>query len=265
MNKKDNVFVRLIKCIYDIKSYPKYIVDGVGKALLYAVLFTFIIGGVKGAVTTYEVNKSINQTVQTLKEDKYEFEIKNGTLELKSSPVKFDDNNALLYFDKEKTLQDVDDLKSLTVNADVYVLMLKDGVYLNSNSQSIPDGQSIKYSELLIDGNEKIDNEYIINLLNSLKSIIFFMIIIISIISTFIWYVVMSALIAVFSLLISRLLRLNLRFSHIFSLSMYTGTFPNVLITILFLFVPTVPLDTAAIIGTLLLNYVVLKNIRSTV
>ena len=91
------------------------------------------------------------------------------------------------------------------------------------------------------------------------------MIIIISIISTFIWYVVMSALIAVFSLLISRLLRLNLRFSHIFSLSMYTGTFPNVLITILFLFVPTVPLDTAAIIGTLLLNYVVLKNIRSTV
>lgn len=265
MNKRDNVFVKLIKCMYDIKSYPKYFVDGAGKALLYAAIFTIIIGGVKGAATTYEVNKSINQTIQTLKEDKYEFEIKNGILELKSSPVKFDDNNALLYLDKEKTLQDIDDLKSLTVNADVYVLMLKDGIYLNSNSQSVPAGQSVKYSELPIEGDEKIDNGYIIDMLNSLKSIIIFMIITISIISTFIWYVVMSALISVFSLLISRLLRLNLRFSQIFSLSMYTGTLPNALITIFFLFVPTVSLDTAATVGTLLLNYVVLKNIRNTV
>lgn len=261
MNKKDNIFLRLIRCSYDIKSLQRYIFDGIGRAILYAALLIFILGGVKGIAATYEFNKSTRDIINTLNEDKYEFTIQDGVLSLNTSPLKFDNNGVFIYFDKDKTLDEADDLKSLTANADTYVLVLKDGICLNP-IEGMSSEEKIKYTELSVNSNEKISNKNIIDMINFFKPVIIIMTVVMIIVSSIVSYLILGMIISGLTLLLSAILGIKLNFSEAFSLSMYTGTLPNILITLFSIFAPAVTFDVAVIVGTVLLNYVVLRNME---
>ena len=70
--------------------------------------------------------------VEKLEDDNYQFKIKDGVMDIATSPVKIENNNTLVYIDKDTTMAQSNNLRSMTVNADVYILILKDG---DSNSR----------------------------------------------------------------------------------------------------------------------------------
>ena len=48
MNSKTNVFVKLVKSTYNLKEFPKYMKEGIGRAIFYILILSLVVGGVKG-------------------------------------------------------------------------------------------------------------------------------------------------------------------------------------------------------------------------
>ena len=46
--KKDNFFVKLKNNIYNMSTFQKYVKDGFLSAILYALILSLILGGIKG-------------------------------------------------------------------------------------------------------------------------------------------------------------------------------------------------------------------------
>ena len=262
MTSKTNVFVKLIKSIYSVREFPKYMKEGKGRAVFYILILCIIIGGAKGIADVVNINLAANKTIENLKEDQYQFKVKDGVMDIETSPVKIDDNNTLVYIDKDTTLAEVANLRSITVNSDVYVLILKDGVVANTNSTQQSELTQMKttYEEMGI--KEEINNEFVINGINSFKILIYFIVMIVSIVEAFITYLIITLFISVFSMISNRLLKLNLKLGELFSLVAYVGTLPNILITILGIIIPTVLFSTAGIVGTVVYTGLILNNMR---
>ena len=46
--KDKSFFEKFKNSIYNIREFPNYIREGVGKAILYALILSIIVGGIKG-------------------------------------------------------------------------------------------------------------------------------------------------------------------------------------------------------------------------
>lgn len=262
MTNKTNVFVKLIKSTYDVRELPKYMKEGTGRAIFYILILCLIIGGARGIADSVNINLAANETIENLKEDRYQFKVKEGVLDIETSPVKMDSNNTLIYIDKDTTLAEADNLRSMTVNSDIYVLILKDGVVANTSSTKQNELTQVKstYEQLGIKG--EINNDSIINIIKSFKILIYFIVIVVSIVHAFITYLITTLFISVFSMISNRLLKLNLKLGELFSLVAYVGTLPNILITILSIIIPTVLFSTAGIVGTVVYTGLILNIIK---
>ena len=82
------------------------------------------------------------------------------------------------------------------------------------------------------------------------------------IVKEFILWITASIFIAILSIIPSRLLKVNLGFNELTSLSIYAYTLPNVIVLILNILIPDVAFDTAIMVGTLAYNYLILRNIK---
>ena len=235
--------------------------EGKGRAVFYILILCLIIGGAKGIADVVNINLSANETIEKLKEDKYQFKIKDGVMDIKTSPVKIDDNNTLVYIDKDTTLAEADNLRSMTINSDVYILILKDGVIVNSTEYSGLPEMKTPYKEIGMN-EEEINNEFVINAINSFKILIYFIVMVVSIVQAFITYLITTLFISVFSMISNRLLKLNLKLGELFSLVAYVGTLPNILITIIGIIIPTVLFSTAGIVGTVVYTGLILNNMK---
>lgn len=260
MTSKTNVFVKLIKSIYSVREFPKYMKEGKGRAVFYILILCIIIGGAKGIADVVNINLVANETIEKLKEDQYQFKIKDGVMDIKTSPEKIDDNSTLVYIDKDITLAEADNLRSMTINSDVYILILKDGIIVNSTEYSGLSEMKTPYKEMGI--KEEINNAVVINGINSFKILIYFIVMIVSIVEAFITYLLITLFISVFSMISNRLLKLNLKLGELFSLVAYVGTLPNILITILGIIIPTVLFSTAGIVGTVVYTGLILNNMK---
>ena len=258
--KNKSFFEKFKNSIYNIREFPNYIREGVGKAILYALILSIIVGGIKGITTTFSLNKDINLAIQTLEDDKYKFKIENGTLDLVTSPLKIDDGNTLIYLDENKDISQSEELKNITVHVDSYILILKDGIV--TNSEVMLGFSQAKYSDFL--GDMIITNDNIVETLRLSSKFIYAIIPIITILETFIT-LIMDALIAAMLLLTNFIFKLGLRFSQLFSLAIYTSTLPAILILILNVIVPNVYLDSVRVLGTFLYSFIVLRNMRSEI
>lgn len=257
--KKDNVFKQLKNSIYNIKKMAIYSRQGVGRAILYALLFCAILGIGKATIISISLNSSINQIENLLEREKYNFKIANDKLEIKASPIKEELSGILVYIDDEKKLDEVKDLKKIMVNSDIYILILEDGIIINSNSSDYSLGKTeLKYSELLID---EITNESLISALGFTKVILIIGTFFSSMLITFLYYLFNAVFIAVFIMLISSMYKVNLKYSESYSVVMYAATLPNILVFIFNIFMPTVYFSTVSIIGTILISVIIIKEI----
>jgi hypothetical protein len=233
--------------------------EGIGRAIFYILILSLIVGGAKGIANVVKVNLSANETIEKLKDEKYQFKIKDDVMDIATSPVKIENDNTIVYIDKDITLEQAKNLKSMIVNSDVYILILKDGIVSNASSTEMKNS----YRDLgLSQMDEEINNQYVINLITNLKNPIYLLIIIMTIIKIFIGYLITTLLIATFSIISSKLLNLNLRLGELFSLVAYIGTLPNILITILGIIMPTVVFSTAGIVGTAVYTGLIINTMK---
>ncbi|MBS5986266.1 DUF1189 family protein [Clostridium sp.] len=259
--KNKSFFEKFKNSIYNIREFPNYIREGVGKAILYALILSIILGGIKGITTTFTLNKDINLAIQTLEDDKYKFKIENGTLDLVTSPLKIENGSTLIYLDENKDISQSEELKNITVHLDSYILILKDGIV--TNSEVMLGFSQAKYSDFL--GGMIITNDNIVETLRLSSKFIYVIIPIITILETFMTLIMDALIIGIMLLLTNFIFKLGLRFSQLFSLAIYAATLPAILILILNIIVPNVYLDSVRVLGTFLYSFIVLRNMRSEI
>lgn len=265
MKNKTNIFKKFINSIYNLDEFPKYIRDGVGKAVLYALLLSIFLGGIKGITGVIDINSSINEAIETISEEKNKFLISNNELDLESSPIKIENRGVLFYADENVKISEVSSLKSMTVHEDINFLMLKDGLYIETNSSSIEtsvDNVELYYSDL--DLGDGISNLDVIDNIESVKPMLSTGIIIFYMIEEFLEYMMSAFLIALLTVIPIKLLGVNFGLSNVFSLVIYAYTLPNLLVLILSIIFPGILFDTAGMVGAMVYTYLAIKNIKQS-
>ena len=158
-----------------------------------------------------------------LKQDEVQFEMKNGILDFKTSPIKDEEGQALLYIDTNKGIEELDALRSITVHKEIVTVLLKDGFMIKNGSEDV----RYKYSDL---GLDKIDfnNDFLITALEKVD-IVKYIIIPIMIIVNFIQLIIYSLLISLVGVLSNLIANRKLEYGKLFNLSLYAVTLPAII------------------------------------
>lgn len=264
MESKTGILKRFINSIYNLDEFPKYVTYGVGKAILYALILSLFIGGIKGTVKFINVNSYMDEVCSIIDEDEYRFKISDNHLELENSPVIFENNKMLFYADENVTMDEINDLRKMTVNEDINFLALKDGLFIKTNGDYDNIGDmNVYYSDMSI-GNQ-ITNSDIISLIKSSKPMLGIVIIGSYIFQDFFMYILSAFFIAVLTIIPSKLSGVNYRLANLFSLVIYAYTLPNLLVLILNIIFPDILFDTAGMIGAMVYTYLAIRNIRKQI
>ncbi|MBN1050474.1 MULTISPECIES: DUF1189 domain-containing protein [Clostridium] len=256
MNKTDNFFKKFINCIYNLKAlitYPKY---GIWKAILYVLLMSIILGGIRGITIGYKIDRELSNLSTMLQEDKYKFNIVDGVLHTENSPLKIEETSSLIYIDENKSLNEIDDLRDITVHNDNNILFLKDGVSLEAGMYK----QQAHYKELI--GDSKLDNGILFGELSYVLKIIVAIVILYTILFTFINTLINCLFVTAFASFSLIIMKVFMKYSILYSLSLYACTLPFIFQIILQSIFPNINLDTMFIVGTLVYVIFILKYIK---
>lgn len=251
MKDKTNFFKKFITSIYDLNAFSKYAKEGLLMSIIYVLLITMILGGIKGIFTGYGLNKEMSRINDELKSNKYSIE--DGVLNINNSPIKFEEENMLVYVDKNISMDKEDSIRSITMQDDVSILILKDGIVVNNSINKY----KIAYS------NEIVGSLSMMNSINLLKEIIIITACMITIVTTFFKVLINCLIVVAFASLITVFMKMVVKYSALYSLALYAATLPLIIQTILEIIDPNVNLDTVFIIGTLTYVILILNYIKS--
>lgn len=256
--EKTNLFIKFYNNLFNIKTFPKYIKEGLGRAILYAFLLNIFFGVFQGVLLSIDFNKNIETTKEYLLKDEYGFKLENGILEIKTNPIKINDGNTLIYVDSTKQLSEKEELRSISVHSDMSMLILKDGIIVTTLSGE----QSILYKDIL---NGTISNKDIIDSMGYVQKAVPVFIIVITIIFSFFDYLINSVIIAAFAMITNFMMGLRIKFSAMLSLSIYASTLPSLLILIISSVIKNVYFNQAILVGSLVYVILILRNIRKEI
>lgn len=258
MKDKTNFFKKFITSIYDLRVFSKYAKEGLLSAIIYILLLTLILGGIKGIFTGCMLNNQISRIYQELNSDKYRLSIENGILNINESPVKFEEKNGIVYIDKDISINEVKSLRSITVNEDLSILFLKDGIVVKNSM----DEYKIFYDML----NElTFFGVPVTNDINVFQITIFVLVMIIVIITTFLLLLINCLIVVAFASLATIFMKMVVKYSAMYSLTLYAATLPLIIQTILGIINPNIDFDTIFIIGTLLYVILILNYIKTEI
>lgn len=258
--KKDNLFKRFKYSIYDMKRMAIYCKEGFGRALLYTLLLCVFLGLIKSIYSGIIINKDFNNINELLSQEKYNFEIRNGELDIKTSPIKEEKSGILIYVNDEVTLDKKSELNNIIVNSDFYIIVLKDGIEIGSNSDVYPAMPStMSYSDF---GLNNVSNKELIASLSFTRILLIIMNTGITMVFTFMNYLFNAVIVALFSLLSAALLRIRIRYGQILSLVLYAATLPSILVLIFSFISPSVYFESVGIVGTLLYTVLILRDMK---
>ena len=213
------------KFIFSInpKKYVYLNKEKLSKAFLYVLLLSVIIGlvqGVMGAVLISGIEKT---TKMILEEDEVQFEMKDGVLDFKNSPLKEEEGQALLYIDTNKDIDDLDSLRSITVHKDTVTVLLRDGFMVKSGSESITQ----KYSDLGLDL-INFNNDFVISIIEKLD-IVKYIIIPIMIVVNFVQLLMYALFISLMGILSNLISNRKMSYNRVFNLALYSVTLPTII------------------------------------
>ena len=213
------------KFIFSInpKKYVYLNKEKLSKAFLYVLLLSVIIGlvqGVMGAVLISGIEKT---TKMILEEDEVQFEMKDGVLDFKNSPLKEEEGQALLYIDTNKDIDDLDSLRSITVHKDTVTVLLRDGFMVKSGSESVTQ----KYSDLGLDL-INFNNDFVISIIEKLD-IVKYIIIPIMIVVNFVQLLMYSLFISLMGILSNLISNRKMSYNRVFNLALYSVTLPTII------------------------------------
>ncbi|MFR1823947.1 MAG: DUF1189 family protein [Clostridium saudiense] len=213
------------KFIFSInpKKYVYLNKEKLSKAFLYVLLLSVIIGlvqGVMGAVLISGIEKT---TKMILEEDEVQFEMKDGVLDFKNSPLKEEEGQALLYIDTNKDIDDLDSLRSITVHKDTVTVLLRDGFMVKSGSESVTQ----KYSDLGLDL-INFNNDFVISIIEKLD-IVKYIIISIMIVVNFVQLLMYALFISLMGILSNLISNRKMSYNRVFNLALYSVTLPTII------------------------------------
>lgn len=213
------------KFIFSInpKKYVYLNKEKLSKAFLYVLLLSVIIGlvqGVMGAVLISGIEKT---TKMILEEDEVQFEMKDGVLDFKNSPLKEEEGQALLYIDTNKDIDDLDSLRSITVHKDTVTVLLRDGFMVKSGSESVTQ----KYSDLGLDL-INFNNNFVISIIEKFD-IVKYIIIPIMIVVNFVQLLMYALFISLMGILSNLISNRKMSYNRVFNLALYSVTLPTII------------------------------------
>ena len=213
------------KFIFSInpKKYVYLNKEKLSKAFLYVLLLSVIIGlvqGVMGAVLISGIEKT---TKMILEEDEVQFEMKDGVLDFKNSPLKEEEGQALLYIDTNKDIDDLDSLRSITVHKDTVTVLLRDGFMVKSGSESVTQ----KYSDLGLDL-INFNNDFVISIIEKFD-IVKYIIIPIMIVVNFVQLLMYASFISLMGILSNLISNRKMSYNRVFNLALYSVTLPTII------------------------------------
>ena len=213
------------KFIFSInpKKYVYLNKEKLSKAFLYVLLLSVIIGlvqGVMGAVLISGIEKT---TKMILEEDEVQFEMKDGVLDFKNSPLKEEEGQALLYIHTNKDIDDLDSLRSITVHKDTVTVLLRDGFMVKSGSESVTQ----KYSDLGLDL-INFNNDFVISIIEKFD-IVKYIIIPIMIVVNFVQLLMYALFISLMGILSNLISNRKMSYNRVFNLALYSVTLPTII------------------------------------
>lgn len=253
------IFYKIKSCLYNIKEIINFSKEGLGKAIIYALVLCTFIGTSKGIIYCINVNSSINVLIEKITQE--ELSIIDGELNIKTPSVNEESNGILFYMDDNIKLDEYENLKNIYINSDQFILLLKDGIVINYNLLNKQTIGQKSYKDLGIDN---IDNKFAKSSLENSKILVFPTLIISSIFDSFVNYLMDSVVITLLSLLNIYILKLKISFKKALSLVIYASTLPSVIVMLLNMVSPRTSFSTASLIGTMLVTYIIINVIKKS-
>lgn len=222
---KENIgFLDKVKIsIYNIGRYKDLLKLNVFHALVYSILLSLIVGSISGMMKFASITTVQNSMKQIMTSDEFQFEIKDGILDFKNSPIKREAGKFLVLIDTDKSLEEVEKLRKVVVHKDVSVSILMDGISYRAYGEEF----SFKYSDFPILFNN-INNETIlksVNIMGVLKYFIFVFIIL----YTYIVLLFNSLILSLVGLILSKVNNININYGDIFKICIYSMTLPTLI------------------------------------
>lgn len=226
MKEKINMIDRF-KWSLNPKKYIYLAKDKLGKAFLYLLILATIFGLFQGITIIRTIGIVEDVISKVYKDGKLNFEMKNGLLDFEASPYKEEQGSTVLLVDTDKTVDEVDSLRNITVHKDLSTVILKDGIVIKNGSEDI----IYKYADFGLD-KVNFNNEVIDIFIKELSVIKYFMIPVIIIIKfiNMLFYSFIMSLAGMLSMLLNKQ---RLSYGNIFKLAMYSITVPTLLDLIL--------------------------------
>lgn len=202
---------------FDFAAYKEFLVQGLGKSILYTFLVTIIFSTVTNINTIDNFNSEISNVQSTFIHSAPNFELKNGLFSIDSGePIYYKHDGEQLIVDTSgKTTESILDSYS-------------NGVYINSNELVIRQNyftlQTIKFSDFT---QLNLTNSKVQSALATLKIIFPLILLFLSPILSFLMNLISAfIIIAPLSLFISYIMGVKLTYSKACTLSFYAMTLP---------------------------------------
>lgn len=255
MEDKLNFFSRFKISIFKIKEYSLLLKEDLNKAISYVLTLSVIIGIVLGILQLFMLNKLENNINILLKEESFKFEINESMLDFKASPYKEEQGSTVVIIDSNKTLDNSESIKNITVHKDMSSAFLKDGIVVRYNG----DEYKFKYSDIsFLD--KYINNEVALNILNKAKPIKYIVFIVI-ILVTYISLLFNALIISIAGIISNKINGSKLKYKDILKISLYSLTLPT--IAKLFFPIKSLSIIISAVYVAIAINNITRKEILS--
>ncbi|MFL0245601.1 DUF1189 domain-containing protein [Candidatus Clostridium stratigraminis] len=227
MEKRNLSFgMRIINSVQGIKHYQDVLKESTGKAILYLLLISLILGFIGSIRGAFDANKGISEFIQIFNVNCPNFELKNGELSVDGNmPIVLSDDqdNYIVIDTTNNTNPDILDSHSKGI------LVLKDKMINKKNELQTQVTDFTSFQGFTLDKNT------INRFLPYVKAVIPFIFI-----GNIIWYflggLLSSLFLALFALIINGIFKVKLKYGQLYSLSIYALTTPLIINTIFKIF-----------------------------
>lgn len=257
MKEKTNIFETFIRSIYDISSFSVSARRGIKRAVMYVLLLTIILGGIKSIFLGADYYRQISKISSSLEQNDYNIHIENNELSIDASPIIFDDNDKLaVYIDDEKTMADKFEFNDELAYYNTNVLVLKDGIIV----ENFDDRYIAEYDTFL--NGKVIDNGRMKSLIKEAKVIFCAAFFGVNVVSMLLNLLIDYLIIVTIASLISLFMKMIVKYAALWALAIYSSTLPLIIVTALEIVRPDADFEATFIVGTLTYLILIFKNIK---
>lgn len=220
--RKLSFWMKIVSSVQGIKHYENVLKETTGKAVLYLLLISLLLGAIGAIRGAIEVNDGISRFIKIYNDKCPNYELKNGELSVDGSmPIVLseDEDNYIVIDTTNNTNPDVLDSHSNGI------LLLKDKMIQKKNGiqTEVTDFKSLQ--EVTI--NKNIVNRYL-----PFAKIIIPFIFLGNILGYFLGGLISSLFLALFALIINGIFKTKLKYGQLYSLSIYALTTPLIINTL---------------------------------